>query len=81
MSTTRLTFRNITATDAGLVIGCVEIIDTETGIVLKVAKITAELVEFIGRIEIDLDVWYNIEGLKEKNPNVTKLINNFRLFT
>lgn len=81
MSTIRLTFCNVTASDAGINIERVEIIDSTTGKVHKVAKITPELVEFISRIEIDIDTWYNIEMLKEKNPAITKLCSSFKLYT
>lgn len=78
---TRLTFHDVTATESGLNIARIEIIDSESGIVMKVAKITPELAEFIGRIEVDIDAWYQIEKLKEKNPNVKKLISSFNLYT
>jgi hypothetical protein len=78
---TRLTFHDVTATESGIHIARVELIDSESGIVMKVAKITPELAEFIGRIEVDIDHWYSIEKLKEKNPNIKKLISTFNLFT
>ena len=81
MSSTRLTFRNLTATTNGVLIGKIELIDTDSGEVLRVANTTPELLRFIESVEIDLDTWVEITKMQEKNPAFKKLIHTLKLYT
>jgi hypothetical protein len=78
---TRLTFHEVTVSGTGLHIGRMEVIDEVSGESLRVAKVSDELCRFLESVEIDVNAWYEIEKLREKNPAVTKLIQTFRLFT
>lgn len=77
----RLSLKNITIVNNSVSIGLVNIIDTENGEIIKVAKMTPELCKFLESVEIDIDAWYQIERMKNKNPNFTVLINTFNLTT
>lgn len=81
MSNTRLIIKTAEVTTEGILIRSVEIIDGFTGETKKVAKLTKELAEFFTCVEIDMDRWFELKELQEKNPAVKILIESFRLFT
>jgi len=81
MSNTRLSIKTIEVTPDGLLIKSMEVIDAISGERLKIAELNEKLCEFLKCVEIDIDAYFKIEKLKEKNPNITELISTFRLFT
>jgi hypothetical protein len=78
---TRLTFHDVTVSGTGLHIGRMEVIDEVSGEVLRVAKVSDELCRFLESVEIDINAWYQIERMKDKNPTFKKMISNFKLYT
>lgn len=78
---TRLTFRNVTATESGIHIARLEIIDDQTGEVQRVVKFTPKLADFLETVEIDIEAWHKIIKLREKNQCMDKLIDTFKLFS
>lgn len=81
MSNTRLIIKQAKLTDEGILIRTIEIIDSISGEIVKITKLTPELLEFIKMIEIDIDYYFDIQEMKKKNPNFRKLIQSFKLFT
>jgi hypothetical protein len=81
MAKTRLAFKTVELTPDGILIGSVEIIDMLSGESLRPAKLTKELAEMISCIEIDTDLYFDIQNLKAKNEIFQKLINTFNLVT
>jgi hypothetical protein len=79
--TIRLIIGDAEITDEGILIKSFEIIDGENGEWIKTAQINDDLLKLLKTIEIDLSHYVNIKKMKEKNPNFTKLINQFKLYT
>lgn len=79
MSNYRLAITDAKIDNGKIIITKMSIIETETGKVSRIASITPELLDFFKRIEIDLTLWMQLEELKEKNPDVKKLISTFGL--
>ena len=78
---TRLALKTVELTPDGILIRSVEIIDMLSGERLRPAKLTKDLAEMISCIEIDTDLYFDIQNLKAKNENFQKLINTFNLTT
>lgn len=81
MSNTRLIIKTAELTPEGILIRSIEIIDRISGERIKPANLTPQLLDFMLHLEIDPDLYFKVEDLKKKNPDVTELINTFRLFT
>jgi len=77
----RLIFKNITATEKGFTCESVAVIDSESGETLRIAKITPELISFLEHIEIDVTNYFTFAKMCEKNPNLKKLTDTFKLYT
>lgn len=80
-NTIRLIITDAEIVEAGLLIKSMSVIDTVSGETLKIAKLTPELLDFLKMIEIDCTNFLHIQEMKKKNPNLTKLIDTFKLFT
>lgn len=80
-NTVRLIIGDAEITSEGILIKSLEIIDGENGEWIKTAQINDDLLKLLKTIEIDLSDYVNIKKMKEKNPNFTKLINQFKLYT
>ena len=78
---TRLALKTVELTSEGILIRSVEIVDMISGERLRPAKLTKELAEMISCIEIDTDLYFDIQNLKAKNKIFQKLINTFNLVT
>ena len=70
---TRLALKTVELTPDGILIRSVEIIDMLSGERLRPAKLTKDLAEMISCIEIDTDLYFDIQNLKAKNENFQKL--------
>jgi len=80
MSNTLLIIKTAEVTPEGILIRSMEVIDSISGETLKISKLSPELCEFLKCVEIDLDVYFEIQKMREKNPAFTRLVQNFRLF-
>lgn len=80
MSKTRLIIKTAEVTTEGILIRTMEVIDGISGETLKIANLNPELCDFLKCVEIDIDAYFELQKLKEKNPNVIKLIDTFKLF-
>jgi hypothetical protein len=80
MSNTRLIIKTAEVTPEGILIRSMEVIDGISGETLKVSKLTPELCEFLKCVELDLDVYFEVQKMRETNPAFTKLIDTYRLF-
>ena len=78
---TRLIISECEIQDIGLFISKFSVIDSETGDELRIVRITPELVEFLKHVEIDTDYYFEIEKMKQKQPNFRILIKEFNLIT
>lgn len=77
----RLNITDAEITDAGILIKSMSVIDGVSGEVLKVAKLTPELLDFLMLCEIDLTNYFAVQEMKAKNPAFTKLVETFKLYT
>ena len=77
----RLQITDISATDDGILIKKMQIIDSDTGDIIRIAKLTPQLAELLKQVEIDTTLIMLLDSMKEKNPSITKLVDTFRLFT
>jgi hypothetical protein len=80
MTNTRLIIKTAEVTPEGILIRSMEVIDGISGETLKVSKLTHELCEFLKCVEIDIDRYFELQQMQEKNPSVKILIDTFRLF-
>lgn len=78
---TRLIIKNAEITPEGILIKSMEVIDGVSGETLKIAKLTPELLDFMKRWEVEVSDYFRFESMKKKNPALTKLINEFKLYT
>jgi hypothetical protein len=81
MSGTRLIIKEAEITLTGILITKMSIIDSESGFELRIAKLTPGLLEFLKILEIEIDNYFEVQKMKEKNPSFTKLIETFKLYT
>lgn len=80
MSNTRLIIKTIEVTPDGILIRSMEVIDAISGETLRVSKLTPQLAEFLKCVEIDVDAYFEIQAMREKNPSFTKLVDTFKLY-
>jgi len=78
---TRIIISKATLEPNGILITEFKVIDGVSGGVLRVAKITPELLEFLKTLEIGVDDYFAILAAKEKEPAFKKLIETFKLYT
>ena len=76
----RLVPKDIELTPDGILIKSMNVID-DMGEILRVAKLTPELVEFLKITEIDVTKYFQVLAMKKKNPEMKNLIDTFKLFT
>ena len=77
----RLTIKQAEEINGELLIKKLAVIDETTGQELKVVKVTPQLVQFFLSIEIDVSNFLAFQDMKEKNPNIKKLVDSFKLYT
>lgn len=76
----KLTIKESEITQGGeLLIKKMAIIDHATGEILKLASISEELRLFLMSCEIDLTDYAQFVAMKEKNPALKKMVNDFNL--
>jgi hypothetical protein len=80
MSKTSLIISKAELTEAGLLIRSMSIIDGASGEKIRIAKITPELLNFLLTLEIGLDDYLQVQKAKKLNPELTKLIETFKLY-
>lgn len=77
----RIRIKEAKVTTYGINISSMEVIDSDTGEVLKIAKLNQKLLEFLMTCEMDVDHYFKLTCAKKKNPAFVNLINTFKLFT
>lgn len=77
----RLVITEASIVETGILISKMSVIDGVSGEVLKIAKLTPELLYFLKMVEIDLTDFMNVQEMKAKNPAFTKLVETFKLYT
>lgn len=80
MSKTRLVISKAEIVDAGVLISEMIIIDEKSSEIIRIAKLTSELLEFLKTIEIELDDFMKIQKAKQDNPAFKKLVETFKLY-
>ncbi len=76
---TKLIIKEIVHTSEGLLIKKCEVIDGVSGEVLRIAKLTPELIRLFKNIEIELDDYMKFITMLDINPNLKKLVKSFNL--
>jgi hypothetical protein len=80
MSKISLVIKTAKLTEDGILISAIEVIDGISGEHLKIAKLNQEIIDYLKIIEIDVTDYLTIIEAKEKNPSLTKLCKNFKLY-
>lgn len=81
MSGIRLIIKEAEATEQGILITKASIIDSETGIELRIAKLTPELANFFTCIEIDIERYQQIIDMCNSNEAFKHLVIHFNLIS
>lgn len=81
MSKTRIVITKASIEAGNILITEMKVIDGVSGVDLRIAKITPELLEFLKTVEIGVDDYFDILKAKQENPEFRKLIDNFKLYT
>lgn len=81
MSKTRIVITKASIEAGNILITEMKVIDGVSGVDLRIAKITPELLEFLKTVEIGVDDYFEILKAKQENPEFRKLIENFKLYT
>lgn len=79
MSSVRIKIADAIIKDGSIVIGRLEIIAGDSGEVLRVAKITPELLDLFMHIEIDVTDYMKVQEAIKSNSAFAKLVNTFNL--
>lgn len=79
MSKTRIVITEASIESGNILITKMKVIDGVSGVDLRIAKITPELLEFLKTIEIGVDDYFDILKAKQDNPGFRKLIETFKL--
>jgi len=74
----RLKIKEIVINDKSLLIKKMIIVDDDNNEVKEV-EFNNELIKFLKCLEININDYFSIMEMKKKNPEFTKLINNFEL--
>jgi hypothetical protein len=78
---TRLIISDAQIVPEGILIKKMEIIDTVSGISLRIAKLTPQLLNFLMQLEIGTDDYFALQKMQESNPLIKKLCETFKTYT
>jgi len=67
--------------DNKLIIEQFDIVDQDSQEMLRIASITPELVEFLMTLQIDITNYIKVKAMIDKNPELSNLINKFKLWS